>query len=232
MSRLNKVLYENNITTQRKTKKEKSIPQYNANGKVKRAEISRKKKSLLIVLFCFSVVLMLIYIPAILNMKKNNQQQQGYTVDINYSAIKLCNEEISKNTDSDFDNDGIDNTKEQTEGTNIYSEDSDFDGATDYYELYVSKTDPNYYDTSIVVNIQKELDNQENKTVSSAYKMGNVILWADDYVSKAAGGVVETVNGYHFYNFSGYAQFPSEKGSYVYGVKNNIHGIYASSVRT
>lgn len=43
MSRLNKVLYENNITTQRKTKKEKSIPQYNANGKVKRAEISRKK---------------------------------------------------------------------------------------------------------------------------------------------------------------------------------------------
>ena len=223
MSRLNKVLYENNITTQRKTKKEKSIPQYNANGKVKRAEISRKKKSLLIVLFCFSVVLMLIYIPAILNMKKNNQQQQGYTVDINYSAIKLCNEEISKNTDSDFDNDGIDNTKEQTEGTNIYSEDSDFDGATDYYELYVSKTDPNYYDTSIVVNIQKELDNQENKTVSSAYKMGNVILWADDYVSKAAGGVVETVNGYHFYNFSGYAQFPSEKGSYVYGVKNNIH---------
>ena len=91
MSRLNKVLYENNITTQRKTKKEKSIPQYNANGKVKRAEISRKKKSLLIVLFCFSVVLMLIYIPAILNMKKNNQQQQGYTVDVNYSAIKLCN---------------------------------------------------------------------------------------------------------------------------------------------
>lgn len=223
MSRLNKVLYENSVQAKGKSKKEKSIPQYSANGKVKRTELSRKKKTLLIVMFCFSVMLMIIYVPAILNTKKNNQQQQGYMVDVNYSSIKLCNEEISKNTDSDFDNDGIDNTKEQTEGTNIYSEDSDFDGATDYYELYVSKTDPNYYDTSIVVNIQKQLDNQEDKTVSSPYKMGNVILWADDYVSKAAGGVVETVSGYHFYNFSGYAQFPSEKGSYVYGVKNNIH---------
>ena len=56
MSRLNKVLYENNITTQRKTKKEKSIPQYNANGKVKRAEISRKKNSRLIFFLWFSLV--------------------------------------------------------------------------------------------------------------------------------------------------------------------------------
>ena len=223
MSRLNKVLYENTIKTQTKSKKVKTIPQYSATGKIKRAEMSRKKKTLSIILLCFMLLIILIYVPAIIESRKKGETMQGYTVSVNSNAIKLSNDEIAKNPNADFDGDGIDNTKEQTEGTNIYSEDSDFDGASDYYELYVSKTNPNYYDSNTVINIQKDYDQAQGKDVSSPYKMGNVILWADDYESKATGGVVETITGYHFYNFTGYAQFPADKGNYVYGIKNNIH---------
>lgn len=223
MSRLNQVLLENQSPKEKKKKQDVTIPRYSSSGRVLRSELGKRQKILGIVLLCFTGILLFIYIPAIVANLKSEETEIGYTVEVDASAIKLCNDTISKSPNADFDSDGIDNAKEQTEGLNLFSEDSDFDGATDYYELYVSKTDPRTYDTSIVINMQKEMDQADGKSVSSPYKMDNVILWADDYTSKAAGGVVETINGYHFYNFKGYAQFPDEKGRYVYGVKNGTH---------
>lgn len=49
-----------------------------------------------------------------------------------------------------------------------------------------------------------------------------MILWADDYESKAYGSVVECPDGYRFCNFSGYAQFTDNDTKYAYRVKNGI----------
>ncbi|MFR3808662.1 MAG: hypothetical protein ACLTX3_06855 [Lachnospiraceae bacterium] len=50
-----------------------------------------------------------------------------------------------------------------------------------------------------------------------------MILWADDYASKSYGSVVETINGYRFCNFHGYAQFPDTEGKYAYANQNGVH---------
>ena len=73
-----------------------------------------------------------------------------------------------------------------------------------------------------LIDKQKTEDEKKGKKVSSPYKIGNVILWADNYTSKAYGSVVETTRGYRFSKFSGYAQFPNSSGKYYYRLKDGI----------
>jgi len=223
MGRLQKVISNssNSYNGNNEVAKKNNIPQYNASGKVITQETKKKKKIIPIIGFIIVSVLAFIYVPAIVMSFHTKKSNAGYTVPVNVSAITLSNEELQKNPTEDFDGDGLDNSKEVLEGTNPWNIDTDFDGATDYYELYTSKTDPTTYDDDIIINIQKRHDDDEGKRLSSPYKMGNVILWADDYISKSHGGVIQTMTGYRFYKFKGYAQFSSDK-MYLYAIKDGV----------
>lgn len=55
--------------------------------------------------------------------------------------------EIDYNSNEDLDLDGLTNKQEKEYGTNPELADSDMDGLDDYYELFISKTDPNSQDS-------------------------------------------------------------------------------------
>ena len=227
MSRLNQVLIDNNNAQQGIKPKEKrniNIPTYNTNGKTVNPEKKEIQKRISITIFIITILTLFIYLPGpLMKLFSKEDTQSGYTVNLNAGAIKLVNDMFSMSPSEDFDNDGLENDKEQNiEMTNPWDIDSDGDGASDYYELYISKTSPNTYDDKLVIEEQKKQDKAGGKTVSTPYRMGNVILWADDYNSKALGGVIDSVNGYNFNNFTGYAQFPEDIEIYAYGVKDGI----------
>lgn len=69
---------------------------------------------------------------------------------INFNSSEeelLLEEDIDPNSDEDLDLDGLTNREETEYQTNLLSSDSDLDGLDDYYEINVSKTDPNKKDT-------------------------------------------------------------------------------------
>ena len=226
MSRLNQVISENSKAQNGIKAKEKrniEIPVYDVTGKMVNPEKKLMKKRITLILLIIAGFLGFIYIPGIIiNLLESTETDANYIVSVDSASIKRCNELLATSLSDDFDNDGIENDKEDIENINPWNSDTDSDGASDYYELYVSKTSPNTYDKSLAIDEQKKLDEQSGKSVSSPYKMGNVILWADDYESKALGGTIESVNGFHFNQFTGYAQFPYDKQIYAYGVKDGI----------
>lgn len=225
MSRLNKVISDTNKaqnqTIINKPKKNTTIPQYNSYGRVVKAEKSKRQKRLLAFSVMMSVLLIFIYVPPIFINKANNQNTNPYIVQVDPYAIQLSNTRLSTSPTEDFDNDGIDNSREITENSNPWSNDTDFDGCSDYYELTVSKTSVYEYEANTIIGIQNKMDSDNNKQVSSPYKMDNVILWPNDINSRALGGVIKTYSGYYFYNYTGYAQFPNSENCYAYGIKGD-----------
>lgn len=225
MSRLQKVIKESSrISDERPNTVKIEIPLYNRKGKDISVTSLRKRKKIIATMFIVTGLLCIIYLPALIHslFSKKTDAPSDYTVNLDTAAIKLSSDYFSSHPSEDFDGDGIDNSKENLEGCNPWDIDTDKDGATDYYEMYVSKTSPSSYDGDIIENEQIISDTNENKNASTPYNMGNVLLWADDYASKASGSVVETLYGYRFENFSGYAQFPNI-GKYAYSVNDGVH---------
>lgn len=73
-----------------------------------------------------------------------------------YEELSLLNyNPLAQDTDGngipdgreDFDGDGLDNLAEKERGTDMCSEDTDYDDLTDYDEIYIYHTDPLKYDT-------------------------------------------------------------------------------------
>lgn len=155
-------------------------------------------------------------------LSEEKVSSENAAVKYDTSAIKLSSDALKNNPSKDFDGDGIENSEESSEGTNPWFIDSDLDGLTDYCELYVTKTNPKEFNKDYLIDQQKKYDEKKDKSLGSPYKIGNVILWADDYESKAYGSVVKTTTGYRFCNFSGYAQFPEDEGKYAYKVENGV----------
>lgn len=220
MSRLNKVLNESQRPI--KERKNRKIPEYNSNGKVLRIGNEAKKKRLIIFGLVFFWIYLILYFPGLF-MKNKNSVSNSYVKNPDTSAIKIFNDYYAKSKDEDFDDDGLTNSVEDSEGTNPWDKDTDKDGVDDYYEIYVSKTNPNSYNDDLLIDIQKKIDSEKGAAVNTPYKCGNVIMWADDYKSKATGGVVETPTGYHFTNFKGYAQFPHTSKIYLYTDDNGFY---------
>ncbi len=78
--------------------------------------------------------------------KKINKEYQILPNNVREQELAL-DYEIDLESEEDLDLDGLTNKQEKEYGTNPLLSDSDMDGLDDYYEILISKTDPNKIDT-------------------------------------------------------------------------------------
>lgn len=201
MNRLQKTIYDRHHYKDEKKPKKFKMPER------KRRRVSLRIKVLLLILGIF----ILFTYGSSFFIHETEEEQTAVEKDI--SMLKSYEKVLDSKPFEDFDNDGIDNATEIQIGTNPYLADTDGDGAYDYYEYAIVNGNPTKYEKKWLEAYQKE----HNKTSTTApYRIGDVVLWAKDSSSKTFGTVVQTINGYRFSNFKGYAQFPVNK--YVYRV--------------
>lgn len=221
MSRLNNTLRKNEKAAISKKKKKKTvIPVYNTAGKTITPEKKKRDTRLAVIGGTIAVVMGFIYLPQFF-WKEAGESTPKAPITMNSKAVRQANNALRDNPSDDFDGDGIENAEELSLKTNPWEIDTDHDGATDFCEVHITNTNPLQPD-EILKDTQTKLDEQKGKKVGSPYKVGDVILWADDYDSKAYGSIVETVNGYQVCGFNGYVQFPNNKGKYAYRVKDGV----------
>lgn len=219
MRRLDDVLRANESAGTGKRKKKKSvIPVYDMNGKTITPEKKKRESRIAVAVLVIGLTLVFIYVPQFV-LKDTTEKQVSVKTDT--SAIRISNNALRDNPSEDYDGDGIENSEETSLGTDPWNSDTDGDGITDYAEVHVTNTNPLQAD-DLMTDMQEKQDEQKDKKVGSPYKIGNVILWADDYTSKAYGSVVECPDGYRFCNFSGYAQFADSNAKYAYRLKNGV----------
>lgn len=225
MSRLNKVLQQNNVTEHKKKKakqKKTVMPVYDMTGKTITPEKKRRENRIAVAVIVVTVLLSFLYLPGLFIEDNKEIVNTNAAVKIDSTAIRKSNTALRNNAEEDFDGDGLTNAEESTYGTDPWQIDTDNDGLTDYCEIKITKTAPDSVDDNLV-DAQTKLDKANEKNVGSPYKIGNVILWAEDYSSKSFGSVVETSSGaYHFCYFNGYAQFPESAGKYAYRIKDGV----------
>ncbi len=160
-------------------------------------------KIIVVILSVFAVFLLSVYVPVWFT--SDNQIEEYYALANDPTAtdeyIKML-----KNTekDKDYDGDGLSNQYEYLNETDPFSKDSNKDGIKDGIE--VNKT---------LIQLTKEKDKNDGKTIEEPFKLENVILWADDYSSKAYAVVIKSFDGYIIKNFKGWAQFPNSRHKYV-----------------
>lgn len=198
-----------------KRKKKKKMPQvsYGMDGKRIKGEMKKWKKSLL---WCFSILVFLvviIYVPPMFYSESTQESYRALTADA--SALKTYQQFVKDNPDADFDGDGLLNSEETDYGTNIWNVDTDNDGVYDSAELTITNTSPTS-PSAVQIDLVKAEDSKAGATISTPYKVDDIIFWPDDYQSKAYGAVVRTLHGYRFWNFSGYVKFPTRVYAYEY----------------
>lgn len=204
----------------KKKKKIKTInlPTYSTTGRNITPGKKQKRKQILLTAGIAAGIACVLYIPQFFYTTSN----PDVSVSADTTAIRKVSSVLRNYPEEDFDGDGISNAEEELAGTDPWNVDTDGDGVTDYCELKITSTDPLTAEVTLA-DKQKKSDAENGKSVGSPYKIGNVILWADDYASKSYGSVVETINGYRFCNFHGYAQFPDTEGKYAYANQNGVH---------
>lgn len=188
--------------------------------------VKPKKKIPRPVLICTMVVLLIfttIYLPPMIIEEPDMTYHAS--VDLSASAdpeaMELAQSYMRNHPEADFDNDGLTNEEELNAGTGIYVVDNDFDGTSDYAELYLTESNPTVPDDAIIKFVINA-DNKNGTTVNTPFKVHDVVLWADDYESKARGSVVKLPDGsYNFYRFQGWVQFPEDIAA-AYEVDNGI----------
>ena len=218
MSRFKRVLEENQEAAKGIPKKEDySMPVYRFDGKASRTGKKGAFIKAKVMIIATSFILGILYIPQF--FLKDSVESNAISKDVTYLNHTLNTKARNNNGNLDYDNDGLTNAQEIELKTNLWDIDTDGDGVSDAYESKTNNLNP-VKSNKYLHNLQKEIDKQNNETVSDPYKIGNVILWAEDYDSKAYGSVIETVTGYRFCKFKGYAQFPDYENITVYKVEN------------
>lgn len=204
------------------------LPVYGEYGDVKRRSL-KPPNWLVAIVMVVIIIVGVIYIPAIIYKISNSKEltykgqkiSEIYYVSPNQDTIRSYNEYLQEHPELDFDGDGLMNSQEERQGTNPRKIDSDGDGVNDYLELYKYDTSPILYNNSIV-QIVRSKTVEAGKSASSPIKINDVVMWPDDWSSRAYGSVVKTIKGYRFCNFRGWAQFPS--GYYAaYRIENGVH---------
>lgn len=218
MSRFKRVLEENQeVAKGIPAKEDYSMPIYRFDGKNSRLGKKGAFTKVKTIVVATSLILGILYIPQL--FLKDSVESNVISKDITYLNHTLNTKARNNNGNLDYDNDGLTNAQEVELKTNLWDIDTDNDGISDEYESKTDKLSPikaNKY----LLDLQKETDKENKEDVSTPYKIGNVILWAEDYESKAYGSVIETITGYRFCNFKGYAQFPDYENITVYKVEN------------
>ena len=222
------IFFKTKIKKQTEVRKELEIPTYTL-GKKKRQKISFTKKLIIVLV---TMLVLAIYGPPLFIEMPDTSLHGSLSAIKNPAAMEEAITYLRNNLNSDFDGDGLTNEAESNYGTGVYMIDNDGDGVTDYAELYITETNPKVYDDAIV----KYIINQDMKTgsqVNTPFKLYDILMWADDYESKAKGSVIEIYDGcYRFSNFNGWVQFPGNvfvyqiKNGYQSPVKQNEQGYY------
>lgn len=177
------------------------------------------KKGPIIAVGSVLAVLSFLYIPALFKTPTAARWNTSKTT-LNTEAIRLANTYLKAYPDADFDNDGLSNSLESQYSTNPYDADTDGDGANDYWEIFSMNTDPRRWNNDLQALVNS-IDVENETAANAPYKIDNVVLWADDLSSKTYDGVVKTIDGYQFSDFSGWAQFT--EGGYAYEYVDGIH---------
>ena len=211
MSRLQSVIKEKNDTINHRK-------EFSDFHKIKKKRENTKKIIKGTVIGTLIVLIIgFIYLPQFF-LKKD--ESEDIIITPNLSIFSEYNIALKNGSEEDWDNDGVINSIEEQKGLNIWNADSDGDGFTDYYELSVNGK-ANEKDQSLTEKMKTILKDKDEK-YDMAYKVNDVILWADDIRSRTYGSVIRTPNGgYQFTNFKGYAQFPEE--GVAYKIKNGKH---------
>ncbi len=222
MNDMNRLLEKKNraIKKRKKHTKDHALPVYDMKGKTVFSEQSVRRKKTVVAVVITGLIAVFIYVPQFFLDDDGDSAAQEPEAD--QSAVRLINSALRDNPTGDFDGDGIENADETTLGTDPWNIDSDGDNVTDYYEVNVLDSDP-LSAGSALLDAQTKQDEEGGKNLGTPYKIGNVILWPSDYDSRAYGSVVETLSGYRFCGFDGYAQFPESDGNYAYKVEDGVH---------
>ena len=220
------------IQESEKNKRKEVIPQYHLD---KGGQGSHKKRIIIPILVLLLIV-SIIYVPPLFLDEKSNTAYDSVKLPENPASLQELTLYKSNNPQADFDGDGLINDVEINQsGTGIYTIDHDGDGVTDYAELYINNppTNPKVYDDGIVEFVKKQ-DKLLGTQCNTPFKDAGIIMWADDYSSKARGTVIETYEGvYLFQRFNGFVQFPEKIKSayqivngYQVELKQNEQGYY------
>lgn len=177
------------------------------------------KKGPIIAVGSVLAVLSFLYIPALFKTPIAALWSKSKT-NLNTESIRIANTFLKAYPDSDFDNDGLSNSLETQYSTNPYDADTDGDGINDYWEIFSINTDPRRWNGDLQ-SLVDSVDIANETGTNAPYKIDNVILWADNLYSKTYGGVVKTIDGYQFSDFSGWVQFT--EGGYAYEYVDGIH---------
>lgn len=211
-------IFGNRMKSRVDAREEVTIPTYS---------LVKPKKKIPRPVFIGTLVVLLIFTTIYLPPMVIDEPDLTYHASVNLStsadpeAMELAQSYMRNHPEADFDNDGLTNEEELNAGTGIYIVDNDFDGTSDYAELYLTETNPTIADDAIIKFVINA-DNKNGNTVNTPFKVHDVVLWADNYDAKARGSVVKLPDGsYNFYLFQGWVQFP-EEAAYAYEVKNGI----------
>lgn len=201
----------------KKREKIKMTVIYAVDGKAVKEKLTKRKKTGLITAGVLGALVLAIYVPPLF-YHTSTDNTVPITPDV--SAIKTYQTYLKDHPDADFDKDGLSNALEAENGTNPWKSDTDNDGITDYAELYVTETSPVNASSALVKQVAND-DKKNDTSLSTPYKIDDIIFWPDDYKSKTFGGVVRTMWGYRFCNYTGWVRFPEKV--YAYGYKNGKH---------
>ena len=206
--------FSNRVKSKVDAREELVIPTYTLGRKPR----SKGFRRILITISILALLLLSIYLPPYLLDAPDTSFHAS--VDLTASADRQAMEDaqtyLRNNPDSDFDRDGLTNEEEVSANTGVYLPDNDGDGTSDYAELYLTETNPRNPDDS-ALNFVINADAKTGNAVNTPFKVNDVVLWADDYSSKARGSVLRLSDGSYVFNrFQGWAQFPT--GKYAYKV--------------
>lgn len=193
-----------------KNREELEIPVYSLK-KQKRFSMSAKKIIPIAILLLLAVV---IYVPPLIFDAPVQTYHASTALAANPAAMEEAITYLRNNPTADFDEDNLTNEEELRYGSGIYMIDNDGDGVTDFAELYITETNPCVYDEAILQYV-KQKDAESGNSVNTPFKVHDIVMWADDYSSKARGSVIESyANCYTFSNFKGWVQFPTDVFAY------------------
>lgn len=216
-----KVIEENLKSIKEDTKKkvrESRDVVYDEKGNMVKGRMRLRTKVIIGILSALAVFCVSIYIPPLFHRDSSGAAYIPIISDA--SALKTAAQYYKDRPDDDFDKDGLTNIREDQYGTNGWRADTDFDGIDDYAELYVTESNPKKAGSELVEQTQLR-EKERNESLKTPYKIDGIILWPDDYSSKAYGGVVRTANGVRFCHYKGWVKFPQKV--YAYAYINGLH---------
>lgn len=198
-----------------------NLPRYGEDGDIKSTGL-RVPKALIIILAVVFVAVAAVYVPSFFYKDKSSGNN---SVEAKYNQFYKTQDNpflkyITSHPDADFDEDGLSNEIEKQRGTDPRNIDTDGDGCSDYVEIYITGSDPLVPGNELVKYIKAQTA-EANRSVNSPYKVNDVVMWPENWDSRAHGTVVKTINGYRFCGFKGWAQFPT--GYTAYKEVNGIH---------